>query len=65
MLAIAEYAYNNSKHSTTKISPFYINYRFEKQKNWLTDDQLTNPAPELSGHYMMAVLAKLSTQLEQ
>jgi len=29
MLAMAEYAYNNSKHSSTKISPFYANYGFE------------------------------------
>lgn len=29
MLAKAEYAYNNSKHASTKISPFYAIYGFE------------------------------------
>jgi len=30
MLAMAEYAYNNLKHSATKISSFYANYPFER-----------------------------------
>jgi hypothetical protein len=30
MLAKAEYAYNNSKHASTKISPFYAIYGFER-----------------------------------
>jgi len=29
MMAMAEYAYNNSKHASTKISRFYANYGFE------------------------------------
>jgi hypothetical protein len=33
MLAMAEYTYNNSKKSSTKISPFYANDEFEPQKN--------------------------------
>ena len=36
MLAMAEYAYNNSKHATTKITPFYANYRIR------TTHQLAN-----------------------
>jgi len=39
MLAMAEYAYNNSKHSSTKISPFYANYGFEPRTNWPTEIQ--------------------------
>jgi len=63
MLAVAEYAYNNSKHSSTKISPFYANYGFEPRTNWPTNIQFRNPASELYGHYMNAVHKKLSEQL--
>jgi hypothetical protein len=65
MLAMAEYAYNNSKHSSTKISPFYANNGFEPRTNWPTDIQFRNPASELYGHYMNTVQLKLSKQLEQ
>jgi hypothetical protein len=64
MLAMAEYAYNNSKHSATKISPFYTNYRFEPRTNWPTEVQFRNPASELYGHYMTSVHSKLSNQLK-
>jgi hypothetical protein len=36
MLAMAEYTYYNSKHSATKISPFYANYGYEPRSNWAT-----------------------------
>ena len=47
MLAMVEYAYNNSKHSSTKISPFYANYGFEPRLNWPTEIHFQNPASEL------------------
>lgn len=34
MLAMAEYAYHNLKHSSTKISTFYANCGFEPRTNW-------------------------------
>jgi transposase InsO family protein len=65
MLAMAEYAYNNSKHSTTKISPFYANYGFEPRTNWPTEIQFRNLASELYGHYMNTVHSNLSKWLEE
>jgi len=39
MLALAEYAYNNSEHSVTKVSAFYANYGYEPRTNWSTEIQ--------------------------
>jgi len=63
MLAMAEYAYNNLKHSSTKIFPFYANYGFEPHTTWPTKIQFRNPACELYGHYMTSVHEMLRKQL--
>jgi len=65
MLAMAEYAYNNSKHASTKISPFYANYGFEARTTWPTDIQFRNPASEMYGHYMNEVHQKLKQWLSE
>jgi len=64
MLGMAEFAYNNSKHSATKISPFYTNHGYEPRTNWPMDIQFRNPASEMYGHYMTSVHTKLSAQLK-
>jgi len=65
MLAMAEYAYNNSKHSSTKISPFYANYGFEPRTSWPTEIQFRNPASEVYGHYMTSIHTKLRERLSE
>jgi len=65
MLAMAEYAYNNSKHSATKISPFYANYGFEPRTSWPTEIQFRNPASEFYGHYMTSIHTKLKERLSE
>jgi len=65
MLAMAEYAYNNSKHSSTKISPFYSNYGFKPRTTWPTEIQFKNPASELYGHYMTSIHTKLKEKLSE
>jgi transposase InsO family protein len=47
MLAMAEYAYSNSKHSATKISPFYDNYGFKPRTMWPTEILFHNPVSEI------------------
>jgi hypothetical protein len=63
MLAMAEYAYNNSKHASTKVSPFYANYGFEARTSWPTDIQFRNPASDMYGHYMNQVHQRLKQWL--
>jgi len=65
MLAMAAYAYNNSKHSATKISPFYVNYGFEPRTTWPTEIQFRNPASEMYGHYMTDVHQRLKEMLAE
>jgi len=65
MLAMAEYAYNNSKHSSMKISPVYANYVFEPRTTWPTEIQVRNPASELYGHYMTSIHTKLKEKLSE
>jgi hypothetical protein len=64
MLGMAEYAYNNCKHSAAKISPFYANYGFEPRTNWPMEVQFRNPASELYGHYMASVHTKMTEELK-
>jgi len=58
MFAMDEYVYNNSKHSSTKISHFYTNYGFEPQTNWPTEIQFRDPVSELYGHSNLDVFKK-------
>src|ERR1700681_1149554 len=65
MLPMAEYAYNNSKHASTKITPFYSNYGYEARTNWPTEVQFHNPGSELYVHYTVEVYRRLEQQLEE
>ena len=65
MLAMVEYAYNNLKHSATKIWPLYANYRYEPFTNWHTEIQFRNATSELYRHNITAVYFTLSDQLAQ
>jgi len=62
MLAMAEYTYNNSKHSATTISPLYANYGFEPRTTWPMEVQFRNPVSEMYGHYMASIQTKLKDQ---
>ena len=50
LLPLAEYAYNSSVQETTKMSPFFVNYAFQPETQWVKakeDAKWTNPAAEL------------------
>jgi hypothetical protein len=65
MVAMTEYAFNHSKHSGTKRSPFYANYGVESRTNWPTEIQFRNLGLGLYWQYMNSVHSKLSKQLKQ
>ena len=49
LLPLAEFAYNNAQHASTKVSPFYANYGYHPRctlKVLHNNDQSTNPAAE-------------------
>jgi hypothetical protein len=50
LLPLAEYAYNSSVQESTKLSPFYVNYAFQPETQWLKakeETAWTSPAAEL------------------
>jgi hypothetical protein len=65
MLAMAEYAYNNSKPASTKISPFYANYGFEPRTTWPTEIQFRKPASELYRHCIGEVHKRVRDRLTE
>src|SRR5215212_5750932 len=40
---MAEFAYNNTMHAATKMSPFFVNAGFDPRANWPTQDSVRNP----------------------
>ena len=43
---MAEFSYNNSKHSATTLTPFYANYGFHPQMSLLLSPNPTTPAAD-------------------
>ena len=47
LLPMADFSYNNSKHSATTMTPFYANYRFHPQMSLLPPSpSSTTPAAD-------------------
>lgn len=46
MLPMPEYAYNNSCHSTVKMTPFFPNDGYHPRTNWLTAESSQNPTSQ-------------------
>jgi transposase InsO family protein len=52
MLAMAEFAYNNSLTAGTGLSPFYANYGFHPRCNWPVQAIVHNPAARLYSRWI-------------
>lgn len=64
LLPMAEYAYNNSVTSATKLSPFFANYGFNPRTNWPTEESPKNPSSKFYLHWMSSVHDTCRTNLE-
>jgi len=55
LLPLAEFAYNNSATNAHRMSPFFANYGYHRQTEWMRERQAQNPGAELYSHWMKAI----------
>ena len=65
LLPLAEYAYNSSKASAHKLTPFFANYGFHRQTEGMKERETQNPGASMYTHWMKTIQAKARTTLEQ
>ena len=58
LLPLAEYAYNNSKASACRLTPFFANHCLHPQTEWMKERDLQNPGPTMYTHWMQTVQNK-------
>jgi hypothetical protein len=63
LLAMAEFAYNNSIHASTKVSPFFANYGFHPRFSISVPERSINPSAEARAHTLQVVHRDLSLEL--
>ena len=66
LLPLAQFAYNNHQHSTTRISPFYANYG--KHPNWDLNNNITTSTSEAATTKINKIVKlheKLSRRVDQ
>jgi hypothetical protein len=62
-LAMAEFAYNNSIHASTKVSPFFANYGFHPRFSVSIPATSVNPSAETRARALHDVHRDLSLEL--
>jgi len=65
LLLLAVYAYNNSNTNGHGMSPFYANYGFHPQTEWMKEREAQNPGAGLYAHWMQATHRHARKALEQ
>jgi transposase InsO family protein len=64
LLPLAEFAYNNSSTTATKMTPFYANYGYHPRTIWPSDQDIKNPASKIYAHWMKDIHQKAKEALE-
>jgi hypothetical protein len=64
LLPLAEYAYNNSKTNAHGMSPFYANYGFHPQTEWMKEREAQNPGATMYAHWMKSIHEQAQEALE-
>ena len=65
LLPLAEHAYNNSATNAHGMSPFYANYGFHPQTEWMKEREACNPGAGLYAHWMQTTHQKAKAALEK
>lgn len=65
LLPLAEFAYNNTTHSTMTVSPFYANYGYHPRANFTPADGVTPTANSPPAHVQVEGLATLHNHLQE
>jgi len=55
LLPLAEFAYNNSATNAHGMSPFFANYGYHPQTEWMREQQAQKPGAELYSHWMKVI----------
>jgi len=64
LLPLAEHAYNNSATNAHKMTPFFANYRFHLQTEWMKERKGHNPAATMYAHWMQDIHRQAKQTLE-
>jgi hypothetical protein len=64
LLPLAEFAYNNSTITATKMTPFFANYGYHPHTIWPADKDIKNPASKIYGHWMKGIHERAIKELE-
>jgi len=65
LLPLAEYGYNNCKASAHHLTPFFANYLFYPQIEWMKEREPQNPRATMYTHWMKTVQENVRTTLEE
>jgi len=55
LLPLAEHAYNNSATNAHNMTPFFANYGFHPQTEWMKAREAQNPGATLYGQWMQDI----------
>ena len=65
LLLLAEYAYNNSVTTAHDMTPFFANYGYHPQTEWLKEREAQNPGANLYAHWMQTIHQQARQSLEK
>jgi len=64
LLPLAEHAYNNSATNAHKMTPFFANYGFHPQTEWMKEREAHDPGATLYAHWMQDIHRQAKQTLE-
>jgi len=64
LLPLAEHAYNNSATNAHKMTPFFGNYGFHPQTEWMKERDAHNPGATMYAHWMQDIHQQAKQTLE-